>query len=349
MKWSFDSAHNGFHRTAGAGADMTANMSADHVHVACVSNAGFVPHFATMLNSLAASNPPEKVTVHLLHDDSVTPDMQDRLRELAHRQGLSLGFLQPTDTLLAQLPPRSSHYPSIVWYRILLPELLSHVDRVLYIDADTLVMQDLRSVWSMDLGDALLAAVAQPKAWSQTPAHRARIQLSPDAHYLNSGVILMNLRQMRKEGATAKILAVGHSHAAQLSDATEFSFMDQDALNSACADRWLRLHPKWNSLASIYLAGNVEEFLDGEHQFAEAAASPGIVHFEGSVFAKPWNYRCLHPLQHLYLAYRRDTPWPLEQLEDAGLTSKLLRPLPPRLQLWLAEMKHRVLRMLRQK
>ena len=46
-----------------------------------------------------------------------------------------------------------------MWYRIFLPELLPDVDRVLYLDVDTLAVDSLEPLWATDLGDAPGGAV----------------------------------------------------------------------------------------------------------------------------------------------------------------------------------------------
>lgn len=317
-------------------------MSASQLHVACSSNDRYLPHVATLMQSLAASNAPRAITLHLLHDDTLTKELRGALREAADRLGLGLTLRQPDAALVGALPPASDHYPPLIWYRIFLPELLDSVDRVLYLDADTLVMQDLRPIWSLDLGESILAAVAQPAEPEHSQAALARLGLPADAAYFNSGVLLMDLRRMREEDFGRRMIETGHAQAKEWRDSEHFRLPDQDALNLICAGRWVRLHPKWNCLASLFLAHDLEDLARADDlEFAEAVASPAILHFEGSGFAKPWNYRCVHPLRHVYLAYRQRTPWPLKDLEDADLAARILRPLPPRVQLQVARLKPR--------
>lgn len=315
------------------------------MHLACTSNERYLPHVATLMQSLAASNPPDAITLHLLHDDTVTRDLQSALRASASRLGLGLMMQQPDAALIGTLPPSGSYYPSLIWYRILLPELLESVDRVLYLDADTLVLQDLRALWSLDLDHSLLAAVAQPAEPQHSQAALSRLGLPADADYFNSGVLLMNLRRMREDDFSRRMIEVGHAQTERWKNSPHFRLPDQDAFNLVCFENWVKLHPKWNSLASLFLSHELKDLVrEDAVQFAEAIASPAILHFEGSGFAKPWNYRCVHPLRHLYLAYRAHTAWPLEQLEDADLAARILRPLPPRVQLRVARLKPRALR-----
>lgn len=314
------------------------------MHIACSSDAHYLPHVATLMQSLAASNPAPTLTLHLLHDDTVTRDLQTRLHREADRLGLGLTLHRPAPAS-GLLPPSGSHYPALIWYRIMLPELLETLDRVLYLDADTLVLQDLRAMWSVNLDGSLVAAVAQPPETEHSTAALARLGLPAEPGYFNSGVLLMNLRAMREEGFSRQIFEIAHAQTRRWQDSPHFQLPDQDALNSVCAGKWVTLHPKWNCLASLYLSREVKPLVRNNVMgFGEAVASPGIVHFEGSGFAKPWNYRCVHPLRHLYREYRRKTPWPIEQLEGAHLAARILRPLPPSLQLRVAKLKPRALR-----
>lgn len=314
------------------------------IHIACASDANYLPHFATLMVSLAASNLSNDINLHLLHDDTVTPDHLDQLRATARQMGITFAAMRPPNDLLDQLPPSGDFYPSLIWYRILLPDLLHTQNLVLYLDVDTLVMQDLRAIWSTDLDGALVAAVAQPENDQHSLAALIRMGLPLSSGYFNSGVLLMDLAKMREEGFSQRISQIAQSHVELWSESTHFRMPDQDALNSACAGQWLELHPKWNCLAMRFLSPKADDSMDLSLSVREAVASPAILHFEGSGFAKPWNYRCVHPHRHLYRAYRERTPWPLVVLEGADFAARVLRPFPPRFQLLVARLKRRTRR-----
>lgn len=306
-------------------------VTSEELHLACASNAKYLPHVAALIESLAASNPLQGVSLYLLHDDTVVPELRTRLQAAAERHGLRLVFLQPTPAQVSTLPPARA-YPSLIWYRVLLPELLGEIGRVLYLDADTLVLQDLRALWRSELGDTLLGAVAQHRAMdgAQRLTH---LGVAADAAYFNSGVLLMNLERMRREQFSQRVISIGSSQA------EDIHYPDQDAYNLACGGRWLKLHPKWNCFASVFLSGNAADHAYDSLSFQEAVVSPAILHFEGSLFAKPWNYRCVHPHRHLYRAYRQRTPWPLTKLDGSDLKSRMMGLLSVRQQFFLGRLK----------
>ncbi|MGM9488995.1 glycosyltransferase family 8 protein [Ideonella sp. YS5] len=163
--------------------------------------------------------------------------------------------------------------------RLLLPELLPNLDRVLYLDVDLVVVGDIAPLWRMDLRGHPLAA--KP---SSSPGTRFGVQMLYHAlghqpweeaqrvrHWLhgqgpmtfrafNAGVLVMDLDRMRAEGATAFMLALV-AHAAM---------NDQDALNAYARDRYVALESRWNAAPR-----------------QDDTADARIIHFVGPV--KPWH------------------------------------------------------------
>lgn len=295
-------------------------MSA-RLHVAVASDLAYVPHVAALLQSLAASHAPGTVVAHFLHDASVSAGDVERMRLSATQAGLHFHAYQPSTSQLARLSV-SLRYPQVVWYRILLPELLPEVERVLYLDADTLVLQDLSPLWALDLADYPLAAVEDV----QDPAHAhvpLQIGLARREDYFNSGVMLMNLEVMRAQHFTEALLEVARSRQVQ-------DFPDQIALNILVKGYWLHLPPKWNCMSPfIEQSDRAGEVAVRTPEQRLAAASPCILHFEGDWRrGKPWHYLCNHPQQWLYLHYRALTPWPLVELQGRTWKSRIAKRLP---------------------
>jgi lipopolysaccharide biosynthesis glycosyltransferase len=190
--------------------------------------------------------------------------------------------------------PRSSwdimsRISSAAHYRLLLPELLpAAVERVLYLDCDLICTGRLAPLWRTDLRGELLGAVRDPGAPTISaalglPGFRTgarRLKFWSD--YFNSGVLLMDLQRCRTENLTATMLTYVQD------SATRLRFVDQDALNFAVDDRWLRLERRWNDMImGQHLDAQVEAFFHGYQRGRDAAVEPGILHFAGA--EKPWD------------------------------------------------------------
>src|SRR5262249_35643375 len=96
--------------------------------------------------------------------------------------------------------------------------------RVLYLDADVLVLGDVRDVYGIDLRGAPLGGVPDPGVISED--FRQRWSLPPtDLSYFNAGVLIIDLERVRAEQLFTKAIAFVAEHD------TALPFNDQDALN----------------------------------------------------------------------------------------------------------------------
>ena len=112
-----------------------------------------------MLDSLFLSNPDNEFHVHFLHPPSFHPVDRASLERFVGEHGGRISFWPIADDDVAGLPTMTI-IPKAMWYRIFLPDLLPDVDRVLYLDADTLVVDDVTPLFDQPLGHAYVAAVA---------------------------------------------------------------------------------------------------------------------------------------------------------------------------------------------
>ena len=82
-------------------------------------------------------------------------------------------------------------YTEAASFRLLLPELLPEYDKIVYIDCDIIVRQDIGVLFrKSDLGDNLVGAVYEAPIEKQAARFRA-LGCNP-SRYFNSGFLLMN-------------------------------------------------------------------------------------------------------------------------------------------------------------
>ena len=173
----------------------------------------------------------------------------------------------------------SPRYSEAASFRLLLPELLPEYDRVIYLDCDIVVRQDIsRLLEAVNLGDNYLAAVYEAPIENQAERFKA-LGCSPK-EYFNSGFLVMNLALMRKDKICERLL-----------DACRvdwLEFPDQDALNMVCQGRVTPLSPVYNAIRTFFLPQYKSEFLAqyGSWELWEEVQHNGTIHYTGG---KPWN------------------------------------------------------------
>lgn len=274
------------------------------IHIACAVEGSYDVHSAVLLHSAASSVESSRLHVHYLHGPGYPSRSRTEICRMLDRLGAGISFHEIPPSRVAGLPVVGEFTPAM-WYRIFLPDLVD-AGRILYLDTDIVVADSIEPLWEIDLRGSYLGAVTNVFQWN----HRNRpasLGLAGPDDYFNSGVLLMNLEEMRTGGTVAALHECAVLHGSKL------AWPDQDALNLVFEGRWRKLHPRWNAMNSLRLPQAVDVF--GAEAVAAARRHPGIRHFEGPGSNKPWHYGCDHDDRELYFEHRRGTPWPRWRLE----------------------------------
>ena len=239
----------------------------------------FTPNYfvqaATTLRSVLDASPHGEFRVVCMLTEEIPQRMKDELSRLG------AGRLEPEYLLVkgrlqdVYIDPRYTEAASL---RLLLPKLLPELDRILYLDCDVIVRQDLATLWEQtDLQDNYLAAVYEAAIEGQ--AERFRALGCDPARYFNSGFLLMNLARMREEKVSEKLL--------EACRVPWLEFPDQDALNQVCQGRVLPLSPLWNSIRTFFIPKYKPDFVRqyGEDLW-EQVQQEATIHYTGG---KPWD------------------------------------------------------------
>src|SRR5882724_13682145 len=173
------------------------------VVLALASNERYFPGlYCAVVSALSRLNPTRKVNLKVL-DGGISESSRDSLSRLTVRFG-ELARLQfvPVDPSVfgkATLGPGQSH---MTYCRILLPHLVD-VPRLIYLDCDVLIFRDLSQLFDFELSAGKFVA-AVPDSETLSLAHDSRklakqMKLPAEGAYFNSGAMLMNLDELRKQ------------------------------------------------------------------------------------------------------------------------------------------------------
>jgi UDP-D-galactose:(glucosyl)LPS alpha-1,3-D-galactosyltransferase len=244
----------------------------------------FLPGLRALLRSLQQRNPDR--IVYLLDCGISTDDRIDLGRQF---QTLRIEKIAAPIGLPA--PSVGSH---ATYARLLVGDLLSQHARILYLDADTIVVSDLSPLDYVTLQTHHIAAACQePYTPSFSSANGVadywRLGFLGHEAYFNGGVLIIDTNRWNSESIKNKALSY-----LRRTD-IKITLFDQEALNVALAGRWQQLDPEWN--VSRYWT-----------QESRRAARPNIlreariVHFLSE--DKPWS------------SPETTHPWLLERYEE---------------------------------
>ena len=188
-----------------------------------------------------------KVTVHILHDDTLTDDNRQRFIRTAEKysQGLELVDISEHKEKLTRITTEFGHWGIGTMFRLLIQDVI-HTDKVIYFDCDVLVNIDIKEMWDIDFeGKTLAAAHSVLYFWKISPlsfrGQLLRLLGTDTQHYFSAGVLLMNLRKLRGRGDFLEELREWFARKQHLA-----LFPDQDALNSIFVHDVKYIDPKFH-------------------------------------------------------------------------------------------------------
>ncbi len=129
--------------------------------------------------------------------------------------------------------PTTDRYPETIYYRILSHDYLpKELEKILYVDADILCLNDIKPLYDLDLEDKLYAAASHTSDSNISDlVNKFRLRNFEAEGYFNSGVLLMNLKKIRREVKRQDILNYIEKNSRIL------LLPDQDVLNALYGHR----------------------------------------------------------------------------------------------------------------
>ncbi len=273
------------------------------IHVAFAADEKFAEPLAVALRSLTENQAPDTfVHIHIIDGGFAEKTKLRVLSSLPTEAKVKISWHECPAQKLNHLPLQKRLSPA-TYGRIFLPELLDEtVEKIIYIDSDTLVLSDLQDLYSQDCGTHALLAVQDFLGWFGCPelgnTDLKSFGIPGTAKYFNGGVLLFNLAYWRKNKISEKILSFIENHP----DALHLG--DQNPLNICLYGKIGELDYGWNFQLPDR---NVRE---GNWRFGTIKVpetTPKIIHFVAA--EKPWLDGCTRPYTNLYKEYAQRTEW----------------------------------------
>ena len=182
---------------------------------------------------------------------------------------------------------RTNRYPKATYYRLLLAKIIPNINRIIYLDGDTLVFTDLNEMYNLNMKDNIILGFVDH---SYKKAEKFGVKTYK---YITCGVLLINLKKMREENISEKFLDFINNNKKNLNQE------DQTVINIVLHKRIDLLPPKFG----IWNFANKEKVLRhnyyrnkklGIHAYSDddilnGWRQPAVLHFASK--KKPWNIK----------------------------------------------------------
>ena len=271
-------------------------MKNSNINICYATDANYIPHMcASMASILSNAATGDDYNFYIL-GNKIPQQAKQKIEKLKSKiRNFSITYfnIENDDFKNCPITGYVNYITKATYYRFKIPELLWNIDRVLYLDSDTIVTTDISELYNVDMEENYIAAV--PEAYNQH--HKKRLEIDGDNYYCNAGVILMNLNKIRRDGID-KLLFEYAEHPTR-----KIIYQDQDILNEVLKYKIKYLPLAWNLQHDAIFYTDSYPYHKKEKY--NAVSAPKLIHFTNKY--KPWHYKCQNPYKKQYLKYLKKT------------------------------------------
>ena len=233
----------------------------------------YAPFLAVALNSAIKNSDPQRNYKAVVLYQDLGADNISRLQAL-QTENFKIE-LMPIRANMEALDDRMSnrlrcdYFTLTIYFRLFIPSMFPQYDKGIYIDSDVVLTDDIAKLFDIDIGENYIGACNDLSIADIPPlvAYTEKAVGVNAKEYINSGVLLMNLKKMRDDDLEGHFLSLLNKY--------HFDSIapDQDYLNAMCNGKIYYLEEKWDTMPN-----------DAKPMLTETS----LIHY--NLFSKPWCY-----------------------------------------------------------
>ena len=293
-------------------------FGSDGIVLGLFSSDMYAPYCGTLIQSvLCQSRSENNYDILILERDISERNKKNILSLIEGRSNFSIRFVNLSSMAsLLKVTPRAHFTLDNALKVFLLSPYFEQYDKIVSTDSDLVFERDLAELWNTDLEGLWMAATEDiimkyllhinamciteygPMPYKQYIT-RYLGRPAPE-NYLNTGVIVLNTKQCRKDNLYEKVI--------DALSRKKYYFLEQDALNEVLGPKAILVNPRWNVLTGN---GNMEKIKDNlaedlAKEYVDCLENCYIMHYAGPL--KPWHDPTVVEAEH-YFKYARMTSW----------------------------------------
>lgn len=219
------------------------------------------------------------------------------LRQLIERNGSCFYPVRVEESILSGVPV-IRYFTKEMYYRLLSGIIFTKEKRMLYLDPDILIRGSLLPLYETPLEGNVMAGIVDIAVNTILSDHKTKLGFGQEEQYINSGVLLFDLDEMRKCSILEDIKRVVE----EKGDLLEYP--DQDIINLLFREKIKVVERKYNYNTGYGSAADMFRYMAGG--FLKEKKYPVIVHFMGPI--KPWHLAYYGKFGVEYRRYLKKNP-----------------------------------------
>lgn len=300
-------------------------MDPNAAHIVYASDDRFAEILGVSLVSLYENCRDVEDLVVYIFDSGICAENRNKMESISRKYGRRAPVWIPAQDIsnVLSLKVKTDRGSLSQYARLFVSSTLPvELDRVLYLDCDTVIMKSIRELWNLNLRGRTVGALMD----AFSVHYRANIGLQRSDIMFNSGVMLIDLNRWKEQRVEEKLLEFIAGKNGKIQQG------DQGALNAVLSRETYCFEPRFNSVTIFYdfsydemmIYRKPAEGFYGREEVRRAVEDPTILHFTTSFLSKrPWVAGCRHRYVEEWLKYKALSPWKDEPLwEDQTGTVK---------------------------
>ncbi len=241
--------------------------------------------------------------IYLLYSNVKETELAE-LNTLIESKGSRFLPVRMKEGLLSEVPV-FRYFTREMYYRIFAGMMFPEEERMLYLDPDILIRGSLMELYETDLEGNVLGGIADFAVNNMLSAHKTEIGFRDEEQYINSGVLLFDLHQLRKRFQKKEIETIINEKGEYL------QYPDQDIINLIFRGKIKLLERKYNYNTGYGSEMGMLFYIMGG--FLKEKNYPVIVHYMGAT--KPWHPGYCGKFGKEYRRYLKKYPNPDKEAE----------------------------------
>ena len=273
------------------------------INIVFASDNNYAQHTAVAMASvLVNTKVPQKIQFYLI-DDEIQQENKEKITKTVQNLGGNIEFIKIKNSKLEDCYV-SGELSRASYFRLDIANILGEsIEKIIYLDCDLLVYDDIEKMWQLDMGGKPVAATCDLGIMASARVRKQKnkfIGLPFDAPYFNAGVLIMDLKKWRDGNYAEAIIA--------LATQNKYPNHDQDALNKFFMNNWQEIPLRWDVIPPVFnLFLKIVTKPDLRKKAIEAKLNPAIFHYAGGY--KPWEYEIHDGFNDKYYEYLKLTEY----------------------------------------
>ena len=251
------------------------NNNKNQIHISMAIDKRFIyPTLVSMTSALENNNKEKNIIIyHILFSENISLENIEIFDSLKKDYDVKINYYVIPNIFNKYKTWVGGTYT--IYYKILLPLIFYDLERIIYLDADTLIFKDLLEMYNLPFNDNYILG------YPFHDVYKIDEFVKDAKYYINGGVLLFNIKKIRNDNKDIELIRF------TINNNSKLWFLEQDSINIIFSQKIGFLPLKYG----IYMYGNIESFEKSiqiririklnRTEIIEAINNPSLVHFSG--------------------------------------------------------------------